>query len=229
MRFGVLFVLLLVLALTASAEAKDLVLRPPLLTTDRVVIFIHGAGGHAHDIEEGKLAAVTEILLQRGFAIAASEAHGPQTWGNPASVADYQHLIDKLGYERVFLLGGSMGGLATMRLIGSVHPEAVAAISPVCNIRAVSDLLQPVISLAWGDSRPAYLSPVVPDPYPGLRVMIWASPEDTWVPAAENAEVCARELRHRGAHVRRVVTEGDHSDPNAVRPRSIADFFSSHS
>lgn len=223
MRLRIL-VLVLGLAFPAQASAHDLVLRPQG-PTNRLVVYLHGAGGFARDIKEPLFAP----LLEHGFAVASSEAHGRRTWGDPQSVADYEHLIDRLPYTRIYLVGGSMGGLATMQLIGRVHPEAVAIFSPVCNVDSLGNvLLQQDVRLKWGETPPTYLTPVVPHPEAGLPVLISASPEDTWVPKKTNANVCARELRRRGAHVREVRKEGDHGDPaNIFTPSELLDFFRS--
>src|SRR6185312_559574 len=93
---------------TTPAMAKDVVLRPSL-PSDRVVVILHGSAGHASEITR----TAQSVFLATGFAVAASDADGPQNWGNPASVADNEHLISHLrrvGYTRVFLLAGSMGG-----------------------------------------------------------------------------------------------------------------------
>jgi pimeloyl-ACP methyl ester carboxylesterase len=214
--FGCVFALL-----TVDAQAKDVVFRPPV-STDRVIVFIHGSGGHASDLTKKSI----EGLLEYGFAVAASDADGPQNWGNPASVADYEHLIHRLGYKRIYLAGGSMGGLDAMQLLGRVHPEAVALTSPVCDLSRLGVISPVAIEQAWGKSRPAYLSPVVPHPEKGLPVDIWASPEDTWVPKRWNANVCARELRHRGAIVHEFSVTGDHPEA-APGPNEILDFFES--
>ncbi len=208
-----------------QAVAKTVVLRPSV-PTNRLVVFFHGSGGYASNIiEHPALIPITNIFLRRGFAVAASDAHGPQTWGSPESVVDYVHLIHRLGYPRVFLFGGSMGGLATMQVIGRVHPEAVALEAPVCNLRGVP-LLEAAVSMRWGQRRPAYLSPVGARPYPGLPVKIWASPEDTWVPKDRNADFCARELRRGGARVTEVATAGEHTNTHAVAPAGVPNFFS---
>lgn len=196
-----------VLLFAPAARAKDVVLRPAL-PTNRVLVYIHGSGGGADDISRSAQAA----WLNHGFTVVASDADGPQNWGNPASVADYEHLIDRVGLDRVFLIAGSMGGLDAMQLIGSVDPEAVILSSPVCDLSRLGIISPVAIEQAWGKSRPAYLSPVIPDPEPSLPVDIWASPEDTWVPKRTNADVCARELRERGAHVNEFPDTGDHPE-----------------
>ena len=200
----------------------------PGASTNRVVVFFHGSGGEAENLVNTGFARSATVFLQRGFAVAASDAAGQQNWGNPASVAANVRLVRtlrKLGYERFFLYGGSMGGLDAMQMIGRVHPEAVALVSPVCNLKGVP-LIQQGVETAWGDARPDYLSPVSANPDPGLPVKIWASPEDTWVPKDLNADLCARELRRRGASVRMKPTTGEHTNKHMLRDNSVPNFFS---
>lgn len=228
MKKAILLGGVLLIGLVGTAQAKDRVLRPSH-PTNRVVIFFHGAGGLAKNLDEKHNPMVppaVRILLRRGFAVAASDAEGRQNWGDPASVADDLHLIDRLGYERVFFYALSMGGLDAMQLISKVHPEAVAAVAPVCNVSSLGPALTTDIGEIWGESRPSYLSPVVPRAYAGLPVKIWASPEDTWVPAEQNGDVCAAELRGEGAEVTQTATTGQHTNTHMVRPSAVANFFS---
>ena len=197
----------------------------PSAPTNRVVIFFHGSGGRADNIVDS---LTTTIYLKRGFAVAASDAAGQQNWGNPASVAANVRLarkLRKLGLTRMFLMGGSMGGLAAMQTIGRVHPEAVALVAPVCNLKGVP-LIQQGVESQWGKRRPDYLSPVSANPDPGLPAKIWASPEDTWVPKDLNCDLCARELRRGGANVSMEPATGEHTNPNMVPELAVPNFFS---
>lgn len=200
---------------TASqASARDVVLLPDT-PTNRVVLYFHGSGGQAEEIVGSK---TTGIYLKRGFAVAASDAGGQQNWGSPESVAANVRLVHRLraiGLTRIFFAGGSMGGLATMQMISRAHPEAVALVAPVCNLRGLP-ILEGAVAYQWGDRRPKYLSPVSADPDPGLQVRIWASPEDTWVPKKLNADLCARELRRGGAKVTFRIGRGDHDTPEPI-------------
>lgn len=198
----------------SQASAKDVVLLPGA-PTNRVVVYFHGSGGQAEEIVGSK---TTDIYLKRGFAVAASDADGQQNWGNPASVAANVRLVRqlrKIGLTRMFLMGGSMGGLDAMQMIGRTHPEAVALVAPVCNLKGVP-LIQAAVESEWGKRRPDYLSPVTADPWVGMPVQIWASPEDTWVPKKLNADLCARELRRGGAKVTVKLGRGDHDSPEPI-------------
>lgn len=222
--------------LSASAHASYLevggqraqVLRPPV-PNGHLVLYIHGASGSADAISEGPVVPLTHALLARGYTVAASDAHGPQNWGNPASVADYVHLAHRLHFKRINILAQSMGGLDGVQLIDRLHPEAFAGIFPVCNIDSLGPSLAPnwreLIEGAWGGWAPARMSPVKASDVAGLPVMLWASLEDKMVPKAQNADVCAAWMRNRGAKVTELTTEGEHGDPSNFQPRQLAQFF----
>lgn len=196
-----------------------------------LVIYIHGASGSATAINEFPVLWLTASLLRHGFAVAASDAHGPQNWGNPASVEDYVRLNRRLDYRHVLILAQSMGGLDGMQLIDRIHPEGWAGIYPVCNAQSSYDSfeLRPFVEEAWPGPPPHSLSPVKPRHLDGLKVLIWASPEDQVVSFEEDSERCTRYMRKHGADVRLVRTEGDHGDPSNFRPAWLTRFFESAS
>jgi pimeloyl-ACP methyl ester carboxylesterase len=175
--------------------------------------------------------ALTESLLAHGFAVAASNAHGPQNWGDPPSVSDYVRLDRQLGYKHVLILAQSMGGLDGLQLVDRLRPEAWAGIYPVCNAQSSYDSteLNPFVEEAWPGPPPKYLSPVIPRDLKGLPVLIWASPEDKVVSFKENSERCSRIMRERGADIRLIRTEGDHGDPSNFHPARLTSFFESAS
>lgn len=215
-------------AFTVSrARAENVVLRPER-PTNRVVIWFHGSGGYAKHMLRSDRPEVVDVFLKRGFAVAASDAYGPANWGSPQSVQANLNMIRGLrraGYDRLFLFGGSMGGLDAMQVIGHVRPEAVALVSPVCNLRGLP-LMEAGVEQQWGDRRPEYLSPVSADPERGLPVRVYSSPEDTWVPKSRNADFCARELRRGGARVTIQVGRGEHTNAEMFSDEAVPDFFS---
>jgi pimeloyl-ACP methyl ester carboxylesterase len=193
----------------------------------RLVLYVHGASGSAEAIDEAPVEALTEALLADGFAVAGDDAGGPQTWGDPESVAAYVRLADRLRFKQVVVLAQSMGGLAGVRLIDKLRPSAWVGIYPVCDARAAYENpeLTPFVEEAWHGPPPAYLSPVRARHVRGLPVVIWASPQDTVVPFDENARVCAEEMRRGGASVRLIRTRGDHGDRSNFRPRELVGFL----
>ena len=133
-------------------------------------------------------------------------------------------MIEELDFPRVYLWGGSMGGLDAVKLIERIHPRAVAMFSPVCDPQFLGG---PVVKkwarLKWPNGPPR--GPL-PHDAEGLPVVIWASPEDTWVPKVHNADVCASRLRAAGADVTEVTTKGQHGDQSNIRPNWLVRLFS---
>jgi hypothetical protein len=211
-----------------SVDGQRAILRLPHgAGRKRLVLYVHGASGSAEAIDEAPVEALTEALLTDGFAVAADDAGGPQTWGDPESVADYVRLVDRLRFKEVVVIAQSMGGLAGVRLIDKLHPSAWVGIYPVCNAAVAYENpeLTPFVEEAWHGPPPKYLSPVRARGVRGLPVLIWASPQDTVVPFKENAKVCAEEMRRGGASVRLIRTTGDHGDPSNFRPRELVGFL----
>jgi hypothetical protein len=56
-------------------------------------------------------------------------------------------------------------------------------------------------------------------------MLFLASPDDTVVPAAQNADRCARAAREAGAVVTLRRTTGDHGDPSSVDGRRVLAHF----
>ena len=222
---------------TFEIAGQRAVLLEPEQPNGRLVVYLHGASGGADDVlaqgdrARGDLAAG---LAAAGYAVAASDAHGA-AWGNPASVADYQALTAEArrrsGATSVYLLAESMGGLAAVQLTapGALDGlRALAGIYPVCDLSSVRAGFAASVDAAYGgdaDAAVAALSPVRPDP--SVPLQIWASADDTVVPAAQNAEVCVAEALAAGGSARLVRTVGDHGDPSDFALDDLLEFYDS--
>lgn len=209
---------------------RAIVLTPPE-PTRKLVLYVHGAGGTADAIREAPVTPLTAALVHAGFAVAASDAHGMENWGNAASVTDYVRLAHHLGYPDLYVLAQSAGGLDAVQLIDWLHPRAWVGIYPVCNAESVYRLGKFSGNIEEGlgaGPPPARLSPARARDARGLPVLMWASPEDKMVPKRENADECARWMRKEGAHVRVIATRGEHGDPSNFHPRRLSDFFQRH-
>jgi pimeloyl-ACP methyl ester carboxylesterase len=219
-------------ALTLDGQPA-LVVEPERPTGD-LLLYVHGAGEDAQSSlsADDPKAPLFAALLERGYAIAASDAHG-DAWGDPASVDDYVRLAGRLaqqGYGRVTLLAQSMGGLASLQLVDRLDPVAWAGIYPVCNLAAMVDLgrFTPAIRAAWGEGegwRPTTLSPAVPERAEGLPMGFWASAADTVVPKATNTDLCAADAQARGALVTVTPTTGDHGDLASFDTTGLLEFL----
>jgi pimeloyl-ACP methyl ester carboxylesterase len=231
------------LALLAAAPGHTLtvggqraIVERPAHPNGTLVLYVHGAGGDATAITNPSysppLHRLVGTLLRHGYTVASDDAHGPENWGNPASVRDYVRLVHRLGFRHVVILAESMGGLDGVQLIDHIHPDAFAALFPVCNLRSLEEnpLLAPessaIYRAAWnGQPPPASLSPVKARDVTGLRVILWASPEDRIVPKRENADVCAAEFRRGGANVTEIATAGEHGDASNFQPHRLLRFL----
>jgi len=208
------------------------VIARPKQPTDRVVIYVHGAGEDAAStLTVTARAATITALVDAGYAVAGSDAHG-NNWGAPASVKDYLALARRLGAEgltRVYVLAQSMGGLAGLKLLAAIRPVAWAGIFPVCNLRSLyGGQYVHEIRAAYGPGLIAALtadSPIVPVGVRGLRMIFWASPADKVVSKVENTDRCAASARAGGARVQVVTTRGDHGDPSNYQPARLVAFF----
>lgn len=202
-----------------------------------LVLWFHGYGENSTTIIEGELQSELRIaLVNEGYSVAASDGGGPAAWGNAASVTAYLRALkwaqQESGASKVVLLGQSMGGLASLQMVSRL-PQIVGwvGIFPVCNLSTVLPRF-PSIPTAWGvetwgAGEAVPLSPVSPSYPRGFPILIVASPGDTVVPKASNADPCADAATAAGARVTVASTTGDHGDPSAFRPSRILTFLES--
>jgi pimeloyl-ACP methyl ester carboxylesterase len=209
-------------------EASSSLVIVPKRANGALVVFLHGWGQTRWSLlSRHEEASVAHAVSEAGFTVLAADADG-KAWGDAASIEDYRRLIDRTqrryGLRDVFLMGESMGGLATMQL-ARLLPDVQAATAwfPVCDIRTMRQpRFQDTIRAAWrGHSRSA-ISPVRVGATP---LLVWASPADTVVDAATNAAVCVAEAKAAGAPVTYFRTTGEHGDPSNYQPGTIVQFF----
>ena len=235
-----------VVAATPVAEPADLRAAGARIVDDRrsaslvvvpkrsnggLVVFLHGWGQTRWSLlARREEATVANAVSDAGFTILAADGLG-KAWGDPASVDDYAELIARTRSEYrlrdVFLMGESMGGLATMQLARRL-PEVRAATAwfPVCDIRTMHQpRFQASIRDSWAGRSRAPVSPVQVGDTP---MLVWASPQDTVVTAATNAAVCVAEAKAAGADVTYFRTTGEHGDPSNYQPGVVVTFFEKH-
>jgi pimeloyl-ACP methyl ester carboxylesterase len=94
-----------------------------------VLCFLHGGSAHAHWFD-----VVTPAFIDRFQVIALDQrGHGESQWAEPPAyatenfAADLLGFIDTLGWERVALIGHSMGGHNAMSF-AAWHPGRVSAL-----------------------------------------------------------------------------------------------------
>lgn len=203
----------------------------PRRSNGALVVFVHGWGQDRWSlIARRSEAGVAHALAGSGFTVLAADGRG-KAWGDAASVADYRTLIERAqqryGLRDVFLMGESMGGLATMQLARALpQVRAVTAWYPVCDLRTMREpRFQATIRDAWRGRSRAAVSPVAASDKP---MLVWASAADTVVHAGTNAAVCVDEARAAGATVTYFHTSGEHGDPSNFAPQTVVDFFTQH-
>ena len=212
-------------------DASDTITVAPRRSNGALVVFVHGWGQDRWSLLARRPeSGVVHALAGSGFTVLAADG-GLKAWGDPASVADYRRLIEstqqRYGLRDVFLMGESMGGLATMQLARALpQVRAVTAWYPVCDLSTMHERrFQESIREAWRGRSRAVVSPVAASDKP---LLVWASPDDTVVHAATNAAVCVDEARRAGASVTYFHTSGEHGDPSNFSPEAVVDFFRQH-
>ena len=202
-----------VLRIRINGQATVIIL--PRHPNGRAVLFAHGSDESAnYSVDAHRSSRAITALVGDGYTWAESDA-GFNNWGDPASLRDDLAVASWLrqhGIGAIDLGGDSMGGLDTAQLIPLVHPQAVFELFPVCDVRTVMHLF--AIDIRYAHSPVSQLSPVAMRDVSGLPMLFTASPGDTLVPKATNADVCVHEARLGGARVREVTTTGEHNDPS---------------
>jgi pimeloyl-ACP methyl ester carboxylesterase len=208
------------------------VLLVPARPIGALAVFVHGSGQSRESILRNRDdAAVAKELVRHGYLVLSADAGG-RAWGDAASVADYERLIDTTVREHevhvVDLMAESMGGLATMQLAARL-PDlgAVTAWYPVCDLRTMQQKphFAAAITKAWAGAGRRVVSPVAVPPVP---LMVWASVHDTVVDASKNAAVCVAEDRAVGGQATWFHTTGDHGDHSNFHPAQVLAFFDAH-
>lgn len=204
----------------------------PAQRTRDAIVWIHGAGANQWAATGVPLSeSVTTTLLRHGYTIAASDADG-NNWGNARSQQAQLALVQRLkadGFTRLFVIAQSMGGLDALHLIDQTHLSAWVGIYPVCNLRTMNyGVFAPSIRRAYGSAESrafAQDSPLIPAHVSGLRMLFFASPQDTTVLKSTNTDLCAARLRSEGADVKVVTTTGPHGARSDYRPAELLRFF----
>lgn len=99
-------------------------------TGDRPFVLLHGLTGHRKDFDRvlTPLSVHGRILAPdlRGHGD-CSTLHAPETYTFESMIDDQLRLLDKLGVEKMDLLGHSFGGMLALRFT-LAHPERVASL-----------------------------------------------------------------------------------------------------
>lgn len=207
----------------ADGEGGEVVTLLPESSNGRLVAYAHGHEQDARDVyADPELAGVAAALLDAGYTVLAADAGG-NNWGNEAGVSSYMSAVEdaqrEYDLDATALMVESMGALAGLPAATEVGAGAVVAWYPVCDASSVAD------DEALGESideSGVDVDTVSPVAMPDVPAMIWASPDDSRVPIAENAEVCFAQSAGGAELVR---TKGDHGDPSNFDPDAVVTFL----
>ena len=108
------------------------------------VILLHGGPGFDHSAFKpamGKLAEIAQVIYLDHRGMGRSDHSSPEHWNLEQWAEDIESFIDKLGLERVYLLGQSFGGYVAMKLAARNHNKFEGIIlsstpSPSYNVEA---------------------------------------------------------------------------------------------
>lgn len=155
----------------------------------------------------GPEAAEITALHRAGWSIGSDFAQG-NAWGDAKSVADYKTLITymktKLHAQRIVLLGASMGGLATLRLLRDGAADTAVLVSPVTNLPTMYRIPKAVPELRsiYGKHPPRSANPIAwpPNALKGTTITVIGDPADLVVPFSTNGARFAKRFGAKLLH-----------------------------
>lgn len=160
---------------------------------------MHGYGASHEAVTFGNQHAFTQELIDLGFVVASSDAHG-NAWGSEASQADYlalyRHVQDRFEVEDVVIVSESMGGIAGLNIAADgAIPELVGwvGVSPVVDLQAAAES-GPLVEPIREDVPAGQIESVDPARIESIPVPVWVvvSTDDTYVPASSGEEFASR-------------------------------------
>ena len=210
-----------------------------------VIFYVHGAGEDQTGlVTETVKFACRDALLDAGYILAGSAAHGAANWGNQPSVDDYNaldlYIRANYNVKSVALWGQSMGGLDTLSAIaqGKFPVSGALLTYPVCNLANLHLLgvYTSAINAAYGITGAGiytYANQTYGmDPclkaataYRDIPMRFYASAGDTVVPKANNTDVLRAIVANSRAESTVVLCTGNHGDASHFQPSDYVAFF----
>jgi pimeloyl-ACP methyl ester carboxylesterase len=201
-----------------------------------VVVFFHGLDGDEFTLtSEDAHRAVTEKLVNAGFALTASAAGG-NAFGNPGSQENYRQLIQMAlahyGVENVFFLADSMGAIAAMNIYASIDSARIrglAAFNPLVNLAEEAPKYSQFSAEGYPDSDTFNLSDPMQFPataFDAKKLRFYVSPSDSVVSADSNALAFQKRFGE-GADLTTVECAGQHGDPSCFQGDDVLKWFTS--
>lgn len=192
-------------------------------------LWFHGQGGDAN----GRMnSSWLNSIRAKGWAIASSDYHR-NAWGNAAAVQDTKELMawaqEKSGQPVRLFIAASMGSTTSLNtLIDGASPSCWYGVDPVVDLSAVGSVQNSAKQIAE-----AYAGALVSSGNPAAHLAalpkstqyrIVASPGDTMVPAASNANSLEAYLTTAGFTVSSMTVSGEHGDASHFNGRDLAAF-----
>ena len=225
--------------ISQAGQREDLLL--PQGPVKGLVVFTHGyAGSQDQILQFSALFPLRDALVEAGYAIAASNAHG-NNFGNPTSIADQVNLIHDAdsrlpGVTPIDIVGFSMGGLDAL-MLASDHKapnlHAVVLLSPVCDqIAYLGSYFGGSIRAAFGHAKGS-APPVMatsdpehqdPQSFTGPRYWFWMSPDDTTVPPSQTGNMVAF-LKSAGVDARYSPLSGNHGNLSQLSTSAVVSWL----
>lgn len=198
-----------------------------------LVIMLHGVGGNRRMLVADRILPFTQALVDRGYLLAASDAHGT-AWGARPAQRDYRRLYrwvaDHYRVGRVVLVSVSMGGVTGLNLVADDAIPRVAGwigVSPVTDLHWASQdaHLSGSVADALGPGAVQRLDPmrIGPRRFTGERMVIFTTGDDTVVP-----DVHARRFAEHAAPWTRVRFErcaGVHAGRDCFSPVAVEELL----
>ena len=209
-----------------------------------VVLYSHGSGeDQAALVSDSKKSATLTALLNAGYIVAGTAAHGPSNWGNQLSVDDLaaldQYVRANYNVGKVALWGQSMGGLSALSAVaqGKINVTGALLTYPVCSLSSMtSGAFSTALNTAHGVTGSGIytyanqtngMDPVLKpaSAYRDVPMRFYASAGDTVVVKATNTDALVSTVSGSRIECDVVVCTGDHGDPSHFIPADYAAFF----
>ena len=177
-----------------------------------LAIYLHGHGsgleqGWILETYSGCFARLRLELDRRSLAYATLNYRGKTSWMNPAAASDLSQLIDllrvQLAVERVFLIGGSMGGSSALAF-AALHCEKLDGLIALCPAPDIGAFH------AWSRTRGNPVSQELAD---AIEASYGGTPQ-----AVPHLFEQRSSLRHPGTNLPLVVVHGDQDALIPVEP-----------
>ena len=197
-----------------------------------IVVFFHGQDEDEFVLTvDAARKAMTERLVNAGFAVVASRAGG-NSFTTAAAVSNYRELasvaMQHYRISNVYLLAESTGAIAAANLLaaGAAPVRGMAAISPVLDVRNTTGW--PTSFTVNPPPTPQAANPIdLPvTSFAGRSLRFYVDDADPVAQTASNAAAFENKFRSAAA-ISVVSCSGGHADPSCYQPDDVVKWFTS--